>query len=266
MLSIATLGARDHKVLMRATKVSKVYGSGQRLHYGVKETDLNIYAGDFTVIMGPSGSGKSTLLHLLSGLDRVTTGELYFKGQRIDQRSEKELGQFRSRKMGCVYQAFHLVPDLTILENILFPAYIAGMRKEAAEKKAHACMVELGIIGLQHRYPSQVSGGQQQRTAIARALINSPEILFADEPTGALSQEQGTRILDIFTDLNQQGQSIVMVTHDAKAACRANRLLVVKDGMVDQIVGLGKYEANEQQKREADILSILASSSQKRCT
>lgn len=245
-------------VLIEAVNLSKIYSAGMEQFHAAKGVSLKLYAGEFTVIMGSSGSGKSTLLYLLSGLDALTSGEVYFKGQRIDRYSERELMDFRTRKIGYVYQSIHLIPDFTLLENVAFPGYVAGRSSSEVHKQALSLLRRMGIAEQADRLPSQVSGGQQQRAAIARALINSPEVIFADEPTGALSQEQGTVILDILTEMNRSSQSIVMVTHDLRAACRADRLILVKDGHIDGILELGQYEPEQLKAREDRIFAFMS--------
>ncbi|HEY2491652.1 MAG TPA: ABC transporter ATP-binding protein [Paenibacillus sp.] len=245
-------------VMIEAVDLCKSYSTGLEQFHAAKNVNLELYEGDFTVIMGSSGSGKSTLLYLLSGLDSLTSGKVYFKGQRIDEYSEKEITDFRSNKIGYVYQSINLIPDFTLFENIAFPGYVAGRSKSEMDERATMLLKMMDIEVQSDRLPSQVSGGQQQRAAIARALINSPEVIFADEPTGALSQEQGTIILDILTEINQNSQSIVMVTHDIKAACRADRLILVKDGNIDDILELGKYTPKEMKARENQIFSFIS--------
>lgn len=208
--------------------------------------------------MGNSGSGKSTLLYLLSGLDSITAGEVYFCDDRIDTFTEKQLAAFRSKQIGFIYQNSNLVPDLTLLENVALPGYIAKTAKRKVIKKAEALLQSLGLAELHDRLPSQISGGQQQRTAIARALVNSPEILFADEPTGSLNYDQGVAVLDILTDMNRNGQSIVMITHDIKAACRANRLIIIQDGKIDGILDFEKFDNTDLQEREHIIFSYVS--------
>ncbi|MNO13079.1 Lipoprotein-releasing system ATP-binding protein LolD [compost metagenome] len=245
-------------VMIEAVDLCKYYSTGTELFHAAKKINLELYEGDFTVIMGSSGSGKSTLLYLLSGLDTLSSGKVFFKGQRIDEYTEKEMTNFRSNKIGYVYQSINLVPDFTILENVAFPGYVAGRSKRKINDQAMKLLEMMGIAEQANRLPAQVSGGQQQRAAIARALINSPELIFADEPTGALSQEQGNIILDILTDMNRKSQSIVMVTHDIKAACRADRLILVKDGNIDGILELGKYSANQLKARENQIFEFMS--------
>lgn len=245
-------------VLIQSVDLCKTFTTGTERYPAAKGINLEVYQGDYTVIMGSSGSGKSTLLYLLSGLDTLTSGKVFFKGQRIDEYSEKDIARFRSKQIGYVYQSINLIPDFTLLENVAFPGYVAGRSKGEVNKLALTLLKRMGIGDQAGRLPSQVSGGQQQRAAIARALINSPEVIFADEPTGALSQEQGMAILDILTEMNRNGQSIVMVTHDMKAACRADRVILVKDGTIDGVLTLGKYAPEQLKTRENQIYMFMS--------
>lgn len=244
--------------IIRAESISKTYLTGTEEYHAVRNVSLELHEGEFTVVMGSSGSGKSTLLYLLSGLDSLSAGKVFLVGQQIDALSEKELSGLRANKIGYVYQGINLVPDMTLLENIAFPGYISGAKKSVVKKKALELMRSMDIIQLQDRFPAQVSGGQQQRAAIARALINSPEIVFADEPTGSLNQEYGIAILDLLTQMNRQGQSVVMVTHDIKAACRADRLIHIKDGTIAGIFAFDKYREEDMKTREKQIFSCLS--------
>ncbi|MEK4372539.1 ABC transporter ATP-binding protein [Paenibacillus sp. FSL R5-0473] len=245
------------KVIIRAQNLCKTYNSGSEQHHAIRNVDLDIYEGEFTVIMGNSGSGKSTLLYLLSGLDQITAGEVYFRDQRIDAYSERQMSDFRTRRIGYIYQSINLVPDLSIKENIALPGYIAGNKKKDILSRAAELMNAMDIDGQRNRLPSQTSGGQQQRAAIARALINSPDIIFADEPTGSLNMEHGTAVLDILSDLNRKGQSVVMVTHDIKAACRADRLIYILDGKIGGILEFDTYDKHQIQDREAIIFALV---------
>lgn len=245
------------KVIIRAQNLCKTYNSGSEQHHAIRNVDLDIYEGEFTVIMGNSGSGKSTLLYLLSGLDQITAGEVYFRDQRIDAYSERQMSDFRTRRIGYIYQSINLVPDLSIKENIALPGYIAGNKKKDILSRAAELMNAMDIDRQRNRLPSQTSGGQQQRAAIARALINSPDIIFADEPTGSLNMEHGAAVLDILTDLNRKGQSVVMVTHDIKAACRADRLIYILDGKIGGILEFDTYDEHQIQDREAIIFALV---------
>lgn len=244
--------------IIQTKNLCKTYSTGSEQFHAIRNIDLDIYKGDFTVIMGDSGSGKSTLLYLLSGLDSLTAGEVYFHQQRMDNFSEKELSNFRAQKIGYIYQSSNLVPDLTLFENISLPGYVAGTPKREVKQKALSLMQAMSIEAQRFRLPAEVSGGQQQRAAIARALINTPEILFADEPTGSLNYEQGVAVLDILTSMNNQGQSIVMVTHDIKAACRANRLIFIRDGKVGGMLEFDSFSSDQLQERESLIFSYIS--------
>ncbi|WP_438496484.1 ABC transporter ATP-binding protein [Paenibacillus sp. IHBB 3054] len=244
--------------ILHTKNLCKTYSTGSEQFHAIRNIDLDIYQGDFTVIMGDSGSGKSTLLYLLSGLDTVTAGEVHFSQQRMDSFSEKELSGLRAQKIGYIYQSSNLVPDLTLLENIALPGYVAARPRREVKQKALSLMKAMSIEEQQHRLPAEVSGGQQQRAAIARALINTPEIIFADEPTGSLNYDQGVAVLDILTSMNAEGQSIVMVTHDIKSACRANRLIFIRDGQVGGVLELGAFTPDQLQDRESLIFSYIS--------
>lgn len=244
-------------IMLQAANLCKTYTTGKEQYHAIRNVDLSIYAGDFTVIMGDSGSGKSTLLYLLSGLDEVTTGEVCLLGQRFDQFSTKELARFRANRIGFIYQNSNLVPDLSLFDNIALPGYIANQDKEQVRQRANDLMVNLSLDKQGSRLPSQVSGGQQQRAAIARALINNPDIIFADEPTGSLNYEQGVTVLDILSRMHADGQSIVMVTHDMKAACRGNRLIYISDGKIGGTLDMGPYSPEQASEREAMIFAYV---------
>ncbi|CAH1220610.1 putative ABC transporter ATP-binding protein YknY [Paenibacillus sp. JJ-223] len=251
--------SKEMKVpLIRARNLCRTYSTGTEQFHAIRNIDLDIYEGDFTVIMGNSGSGKSTLLYLLSGLDRVTAGEVHFREEQIDRYSERKMSEFRARRIGYIYQSSNLVPDLPIRENISLPGYIAGRKKSEVRAKADQLMDRMDIAGQRNRLPSETSGGQQQRAAIARALINSPDVVFADEPTGSLNFEHGQAVLDILTEINQAGQSVVMVTHDMKAACRADRLIFIQDGKVGGILEFDKYDGTRLPERESIIFAFVS--------
>jgi len=198
----------------------------------IKDINITIRSGDFTVIMGNSGAGKSTLLYLLSGLDNLSSGKVWIDNMPVHGRSEKELAIMRRRMMGFVFQDHNLVPNLTVRENILVAGYLINDRRKQVAEHADQLMEELDIIPLAKRYPSQVSGGERQRAAIARAMINHPLILLADEPTGNLNSESSEKVMECFSNYNGKGQTIVMVTHNLKSACRGSRVLFLKDGSI----------------------------------
>jgi len=198
----------------------------------IKNINISIRPGDFTVIMGNSGAGKSTLLYLLSGLDNLSSGKVWIDNMPVHGRSEKELAIMRRRMMGFVFQDHNLVPNLTVRENILVAGYLINNSRKQVVEHADHLMEELDIIPLAKRYPSQVSGGERQRAAIARAMINHPLILLADEPTGNLNSESSEKVMECFSKYNGKGQTIVMVTHNLKSACRGSRVLFLKDGSI----------------------------------
>lgn len=222
----------------------------------IRGVDLEVSAGDFTVLMGSSGSGKSTLLYLMSGLEDVTGGTVMCNGYEISSMKEKELALLRRGEMGFVFQAFNLIPNLTLLENIMAAGFLSDTPKVDLERRAHELLDSLGLGDLAKRLPSQVSGGEQQRAATARSLVNSPKILFADEPTGALNSASGKKVLDYFSRLAKEGQTIFMVTHDLKGACRGNRVIYLKDGQIH-----GEYRFDDQalslEEREKLLFSWL---------
>ena len=248
------------ETIMKVRGLCKSYSSDGVQNHVLRNIDLEINKGDFTVIMGSSGSGKSTLLYNLSGMDLPTSGEVYFFDRRIDRFGEKELAKFRRSDIGFVFQQMHLVSNLSIYENVTLPGYL--LRKFSnmeIEKRALVLLEKTGIKEMRKRLPSQVSGGQQQRAAIARALINEPSLLFADEPTGALNSKTGREILNILTEINRSGQSILMVTHDVKAAVRADRIVYLHDGQITGETRLDKYMADCEHDREKQVLAWLAS-------
>ena len=233
--------------------------NGGQLHI-LSHVDLELYKGDFTVIMGASGSGKSTLLYALSGMDRATAGQVIYNGRDIVTMKEKELAKLRHTDFGFIFQQMHLVSNLSLLENILVPGYLNKSKTSAEVKnRAGELLDQMGISKVETHLPSQVSGGEQQRCAIARAVINAPALLFADEPTGALNRKNTTEVLNLLTELNRSGQSILMVTHDMRAALRATRLLYLVDGKIMGDLELAPYLPEEEKSRETQVNAWLSS-------
>ena len=220
------------ETIIQAKDLKKSYFTGKTEVPVINTLNLSLYKGDFTVIMGSSGSGKSTLLYLLSGLENPTDGEIWLEDKPVHTMDEKLITLLRREYIGFVFQDFNLVPNLTFLENILIPAYLVKNDRKALKDKAIALMKKVEILELADRLPSEVSGGQQQRCSMARAVINNPRVVMADEPTGNLNSNASKAVLNILTDLNEEGQTIVMVTHDIKSACRANRVIFLKDGQI----------------------------------
>ena len=233
--------------------------NGGQLHI-ISNVDLEIYEGDFTVIMGASGSGKSTLLYALSGMDRATNGSVMYGGEDIAKLKEKKLAELRHTDFGFVFQQMHLVSNLTIFENVAVTGYLnkSASAKET-NKRVDELLEKMNISHIKTHLPSQVSGGEQQRCAIARAVVNNPKLIFADEPTGALNRKNTADVLDLLTELNEGGQSILMVTHDVRAAARANRILYLSDGKILGDLSLAPYKEEDIKRREAQINAWLTS-------
>lgn len=225
----------------------------------LNQVDVELYARDFTVVMGPSGAGKSTLLYALSGMDRVTSGEILYRGEPISGFSETKMARLRSREFGFVFQQTHLVSNLTLYENVAVAGYVSKKcpPRETAER-ASALLERMRVGDARDRLPNQVSGGEAQRAAIARAMINDPGLLFADEPTGALNRSNSEEVLDLLSQINLDGQSILMVTHDVRAALRGNRILYLEDGKILDELTLPVYEADRARERENQVSSWLA--------
>jgi ABC-type lipoprotein export system ATPase subunit len=216
--------------MVRARGLRKEYGKEASLIRAVDHVDLDVAQGETLAIMGPSGCGKSTLLHLLGGLDRPSAGELWLAGQRIDQLSERRLAALRRDSVGFVFQAFHLMDELTATENVELPLLLAGRSARTARRRATDLLEQVGLADRARHLPSQLSGGQRQRVAIARALANEPPVLLADEPTGNLDSEATLEVLRLLDDLHQSGQTVVIVTHDSRIAATADRLISMRDG------------------------------------
>ena len=214
--------------LVRLTDVTKVYQGG--ITGALNGVSVAVEKGEFTAIMGPSGSGKSTLLNLVAGVDRPTSGTVVVGGTDLGKLGETGLARFRRDHIGFVFQFFYLLPNLTALENVLIPAQLKG---NSPNGRAQELMERLGITEIANRYPARLSGGQQQRVAIARALINQPTLLLADEPTGALDTRSGEQVMELLGELHRDGQTVLLVTHDAKLATRhAARVISVMDGAI----------------------------------
>jgi putative ABC transport system ATP-binding protein len=218
--------------LIELSNVGKVYNGGAN-QTALAGVTLGVPAGQFVAVMGPSGSGKSTLLNLVAGLDRPTQGEVHVDGVHVSRLGEAALARYRRARLGFIFQFFNLLEQLTVLDNVLLPAQLAGMKPRTAQTRARQLLDQLGIADKAKAYPGRLSGGQRQRVAIARALINQPAVLLADEPTGALDSRSGDAVMDVLAGINRQGQTVVLVTHDARlAAAYASRVISLRDGRV----------------------------------
>lgn len=239
------------EVLLKGKGLCKTFPQGNGRNTVLDRLDVEIYRGDFTVIMGASGAGKSTLLYALSGMDSVTGGEVLYKGQPVSRLSEQKMAALRGREFGFVFQQTHLVSNLTLLENVVVAGYLAG--KEPAQTvraRAEHLLCQMGVEEAKDRLPANVSGGEAQRATIARAMIGGPGILFADEPTGALNRQSSREVLDLLTGLNREGQTVLMVTHDTQAAVRGNRVLYLEDGKILDELSLLPYEKPDREREE----------------
>jgi ABC-type lipoprotein export system ATPase subunit len=220
----------DGADMLRARGLRRYYGREPAVVRAVDGVDLAVASGETVAVMGPSGCGKSTLLHLLGGLDRPTAGQVWLAGERIDQLSERGLARRRRDGIGFVFQAFHLMEELTAVENVELPALLAGRSPRAARRRATGLLDQVGLADRARHLPSALSGGQRQRVAIARAMANDPALLLADEPTGNLDSEATLDVLRLFESLHAAGQTLVIVTHDARIAATADRLISMRDG------------------------------------
>lgn len=245
-------------IIFKTENLSKSFSSGGVLQHVLKNIDLELYQGDFTVIMGASGAGKSTLLYALSGMDTPTLGTIRFGGQVISDLSQDGLSVFRREHCGFVFQQIYLIDGMSVMDNVLAAGLLVNKDKKAVVRKAEELFDAVGISEeIRKKFPAQISGGEAQRAGIVRGLMNSPEILFADEPTGALNSKTGFDVLNVLSKFNEQGQSVVMVTHDMRSARRGNRILYLKDGVILGECDLGRY-VHEDQARQEKLAGFLA--------
>jgi putative ABC transport system ATP-binding protein len=216
--------------VLRARGLRRTYGSGDGLVRAIDDVSLEVAAGETVAVMGPSGCGKSTLLHLLGGLDRCTGGEVWLAGHSLGDLGERALARLRREHVGFVFQAFHLMDELTAAENVELPALLAGISPRAARRRAAELLDQVGLTDRARFLPAALSGGQRQRVAVARALVSNPDVVLADEPTGNLDSESAIDVLRLFDRLHAAGQTLVIVTHDARIAATADRLISMRDG------------------------------------
>ena len=221
-------------LLLEMQDINKYYPMGEELSHVLKNVCLSIDEGEYLSVLGPSGSGKSTLMNIIGCLDTASSGRYILHGREIEDLSEAELAAIRSREIGFVFQNSQLLPRLTALKNVEMPLIYAGVSPGERRKRARAMLERVGLSDRMGHYPNQLSGGQQQRVAIARALVGNPSLLLADEPTGALDQKTGKQVMALFRELNEEGRTIIMITHDINIAANARRTVHIIDGMLTE--------------------------------
>lgn len=245
--------------LLEAKNVKKIYTTrfGSNQVEALRDVNFTVERGEYVAIMGESGSGKTTLLNILAALDKPTEGKVYLKDRDLGKLKEKEIATFRRQNLGFVFQDFNLLDTFSLKDNIFLPLVLSGKKYPEMEKRLKPIAEKLGIEKLLEKYPYEVSGGQKQRAAIARALITKPQLILADEPSGALDSKAADSLMNLFTTINQEGQTIVMVTHSVKAASSAKRVLFIKDGKVFHQLYRGNLTNEEMYERISDTLKIL---------
>lgn len=253
------IGGNRSMALLEVTNVKKIYTTrfGGNQVQALKNVTFSVEAGEFVAIMGESGSGKTTLLNILASLDRPTEGEVLLEGKSIVRLTEKEISAFRRKNLGFVFQDFNLLDTFSLRDNIYLPLVLAGEDYREMEQKIRPIAKALRITDILDKYPYEVSGGQKQRAAVARALITSPRLVLADEPTGALDSRAASALLSMFEEINREGQTILMVTHSAQAASHASRVLFIKDGEVFHQIYRGTKTTQEMYQMISDTLTIL---------
>lgn len=245
--------------LLEVSNLQKVYMTrfGGNKVRALASVSFSVEPGEYVAIMGESGSGKTTLLNILASLDKPTSGEVLLNGENIVSISEKEISAFRRNNLGFVFQDFNLLDTFTVKDNIFLPLVLSGESYKEMTERLSPIAAKLGIGDILSKFPYEISGGQKQRTAIARALITSPQLILADEPTGALDSRATDELLKLFSDINSDGQTILMVTHSAKAASRAKRVLFLRDGIVFHQMYKAALSDNEMYTRISDALTVL---------
>ena len=246
--------------ILQVKHLKKIYTTrfGGAQVQALSDVNFSVEAGEYVAIMGESGSGKTTLLNILAALDRPTDGEVLLNGNSLGAIREKDLAAFRRTHLGFVFQDFNLLDTFSLQDNIFLPLVLAGEDYQSMSRKLRPIAEELGIAELLKKYPYEVSGGQKQRAAVARALITEPEIILADEPTGALDSKASDSLLRLFAEINARGQTIVMVTHSVKAASHAGRVLFLRDGQVYHQLYRGEESLEAQFRRISDTLTVLS--------
>lgn len=246
--------------ILEVNNLKKIYVTrfGSNQVQALSNINFSVEAGEYVAIMGESGSGKTTLLNILAALDRPTSGEVLLEGKNITGIKEKEISAFRRDNLGFVFQDFNLLDNFSLKDNIFLPLVLQGMSPDNMKQKLRPVAAKLGITEILSKYPYEVSGGQKQRTAVARALVTSPKLILADEPTGALDSKAADSLLKLFKEINDDGQTVLMVTHSTKAASNAKRVLFIKDGEVFHQIYRGTMNNEEMYSKISDTLTILA--------
>ncbi len=228
--------------MIKAKKITKIYQSGEVKVRALDNISFEVKKGEFVAIMGPSGSGKSTLMNILGALDKPTQGEYFLEGEDVAKLDDDELAEIRNQKIGFVFQTYNLLPRTTALKNVFIPMMYGGLPKKEREKKANELLQKVGLKERVNHTPSQLSGGEQQRVAIARALAMNPKIILADEPTGNIASNQAMEIMEILQDLNKQGHTILIITHEEEIAEYAKRIIHIRDGKLTEDINNGKQK------------------------
>lgn len=252
--------------ILEVNNIKKIYTTrfGANKVQALSDVSFSVEKGEYVAIMGESGSGKTTLLNILAALDRPTSGSVWLDGHELSKIREAKIAEFRRENLGFVFQDFNLLDTFTLKDNIMLPLVLAGKHYKEMKERLTPIVQKLGIEGLMGKYPYEVSGGQKQRAAVARALITYPKLILADEPTGALDSKATDELLSLFGKINEEGQTILMVTHSVKAASHASRVLFIKDGEVFHQIYRGNSSGQELYQKISDTLTILATGGDKR--
>jgi len=233
-------------MLINVKNLKKDFINGEVVTSVLRGVSFDVEKGSFVSIMGPSGSGKSTLMHILSFLDKPTSGDYFFDGRNVKSLSDDELAEMRSKKVGFIFQSFNLLPTLSVLENVVLPLTYTNISSEERNQKARDLLEQVGLSHRLNYSPTKLSGGEKQRVAIARALVNNPEVIFADEPTGNLDSKSGAQVMKILQELNKKGNTIILVTHEKSTAEHAERIIKIKDGnIIEDTKNFCRQEAQE---------------------
>lgn len=245
--------------LLEVKNIKKIYTTrfGGNQVQALSDVNFSVESGEYVAIMGESGSGKTTLLNILAALDKPTSGKVYLENRDLSTVKEKEMAAFRRKNLGFVFQDFNLLDTFSLKDNIFLPLVLAGKKYEEMEERLAPIVKQLGISQILEKYPYEVSGGQKQRAAVARALISNPQLILSDEPTGALDSKAADELLKLFHEINEGGQTILMVTHSVKAASTANRVLFIKDGEVFHQLYRGNLSNEEMYQKISDTLTVL---------